>query len=96
MMSFIAKLYIKEGREEEFEELQIKLAKLTYEQEPDTLVYDLLKHRDEPRCYVVYSSFKDEAVFETHQASSFHDDLVPPIMDCLEGEMELQLFDGVG
>lgn len=95
MMAFIARLVVKAGKEKEFEDLQKKLYDLTHEHEPDTLVYDFLKHRDEPRTYVVYSTFKDEAAFETHQASAFHDDLVPPILECLAEEMDLQFFDGV-
>ena len=95
MMAFIARLVVREGREQEFEELQKKLSDLTHEHEPDTLTYDFIRHREEPRTYVVYSSFKDEAAFQTHQESSFHDDLVPPILDCLAEEMDLQFFDGV-
>jgi hypothetical protein len=41
----------------------------------------------------VYGRFKDEAAFQTHQGSSFHDVLVPPIMACVDGEMDLQLYD---
>ena len=37
--------------------------------------------------------FKDEAAFQDHQTSPFHDRLVPPIMACVEGEMDLQLCD---
>jgi quinol monooxygenase YgiN len=95
MMAFIARLVVKAGKEKEFEDLQKKLHALTHEHEPGTLVYDFLKHREEPRTYVVYSTFKDEAAFQAHQESSFHDDLVPPILECLAEEMDLQFFDGV-
>jgi quinol monooxygenase YgiN len=42
---------------------------------------------------VVYARFADEAAFQAHQSSSFHDTLVPPIMACVEGDMDLQLLD---
>ena len=61
--------------------------------EPDTLVYDVVKSRNKPRTYVVYGRFKDEAAFQVHQASNFHDRLVPPIMACVEGDMDLQMLD---
>ncbi|RMF08885.1 MAG: antibiotic biosynthesis monooxygenase [Alphaproteobacteria bacterium] len=93
MTAFIARLRVKPEREQEFIDLQQKLARLTWEHEPDTLVYDMIKSRDEPHTYVVIATFKDEQAFQTHQNSSFHDELVPPILDCLASDMELELFD---
>lgn len=91
--TFIATLVVKAGREAEFERLQKELSEFTHQTEPDTLVYDVIKHRQRPRTYVVYGRFKDEQSFQVHQASPPHDRLVPPILDCVEGEMDLQLFD---
>lgn len=91
--TFIATLVIKSGKEQEFERLQKELSKLTHASEPDTLVYDVIKSRSKPRTYVVYGRFKDEAAFQVHQASGFHERLVPPIMACVEGDMDLQLCD---
>jgi quinol monooxygenase YgiN len=91
--TFIATLGIKQGKETEFERLQKELSELTHANEPGTLVYDVIKSRDQPRTYVVYARFKDEAAFQTHQASPFHDRLVPPIMACVEGDMDLKMLD---
>jgi len=91
--TFIATLVIKPGKEIEFERLQKELSELTHAGEPGTLVYDVIKNRNKPRTYVVYGRFKDEAAFQVHQASPFHDRLVPPIMACVEGDMDLQLLD---
>jgi quinol monooxygenase YgiN len=41
----------------------------------------------------VYGRFKDEAAFQAHQASPFHDRLVPPILACVDGDMDLQMAD---
>jgi quinol monooxygenase YgiN len=90
---FIATLLVKAGKETEFERLQKELSDLTHAQEPGTLVYDVIKSRGKDRTYVVYSRFKDEAAYQAHQASSFHDELVPPIMACVEGDMDLQFYD---
>ncbi len=95
MMAFIARLVVKPEKAAEFEALQVKLKALTQEHEPDTLVYDFIRHREHPNTYVVYSSFRDEEAFQAHQESSFHDDLVPPILACLAEDMDLQFFDGV-
>jgi quinol monooxygenase YgiN len=91
--TFIATLGIKAGKETEFERLQKELSELTHANEPGTLVYDVIKSRDQPRTYVVYARFKDEAAFQAHQASPFHDRLVPPIMACVEGDMDLKMLD---
>lgn len=91
--TFIATLAVKDGREAEFESLQKELSELTHANEPGTLVYDVIKSRTKPRTYVVYGRFKNEAAFEAHQSSPFHDRLVPPIMACVEGDMDLQLGD---
>lgn len=42
---------------------------------------------------ISFSRFRDEAAFETHQQSTFHDDLVAPILEALAEEMDLQFFD---
>lgn len=91
--TFIATLVIKAGKEAQFERLQKELSELTHAHEPGTLVYDILKSRTKERTYVVYGRFADEAAFQVHQASPFHDRLVPPIMECVEGGMDLHMLD---
>ena len=91
--TFIATLAVKAGKEAEFERLQKELSELTHAAEPGTLVYDVIKSRSKPRTYVVYGRFADDAAFQAHQASSFHERLVPPIMACVDGEMDLQMCD---
>ncbi len=93
-MSFVATLVVKAGREKEFEDLQRELAGLAKTQEPDLLTYDVIKQRETERTYVVYAAFKDQAAFDHHMQIDFHDRLVPPILDCLDEEMDLKLFDG--
>ncbi len=95
MTVFIATLTVKNEKASDFETLQTELSKLTHEQEPDTFVYDVIKHREKPGTYVVYARFKDEAAFDHHMQTEFHDRLVPPIMECLDGEMVLEFFDHV-
>lgn len=91
--TFIATLKVKPEREAEFEALQAELSALTHEAEPGTLVYDVIKDRERQHTYIVYARFSDEAAFQLHQASGFHDRLVPPILACVDGEMDLRLFD---
>lgn len=96
MMAFLAKLVIKPGARLAFEKAQIELRKLTYEHEPDTLMYEFLQSRDDENTYLVFAKFKNHEAFEYHQKTEFHDRLVPPIMEALSEEMELTFYDGVG
>ena len=96
MSTFIARLVVKAGKEAEFERLQRELSQLTHAQEPDTFVYDVLRHSEQPRTYVVYARFKDEAAFQYHQATPFHERLVPPIVECLEKPFDIEFFEHVG
>lgn len=96
MVAFIAKLNIKPGREAEFERLQTELSNIAHAEEPGLIVYDVIRHASEPRTYVVYARFADRQAFEFHQGADFHERLVPPILDCVDGEMDLQFYDWVG
>lgn len=93
--TFIATLIVKPGMESRFESLQRELSELTHAGEPDTVVYDVIRHRTRPSTYIVYGRFRDEQAFKTHQASPFHDRLVPPILESLAQEMDLQFFDWI-
>ena len=95
MTAFIATLRIKPGQEAEFERLQQELSDLTHANEPDTLVYDIIRSRDTPDMYVVYARFKDEAAFQLHQGTAFHERHVPPILATVAGEMDLKFYDFV-
>lgn len=93
MTAFIATLVAKPGKESDLERLETELSELTHENEPDTLVYDVLRHREKPNTYVVYARFRDEDAFQKHQTTEFHERLVPPILDCLAGEFEIDFYD---
>ncbi len=92
---FIATLNVAEGREADFERLQTELSEISHDKEPGLLVYDVVRHAEERSRYIVYARFRDREAFEFHQEAEFHHRLVPPILDCVDGEMDLQFFDFV-
>ena len=96
MVVFIATLNIKAGSEAEFERLQKELSEISHAEEPGLIVYDVIRHVSQENTYVVYARFADRQAFEFHQGADFHERLVPPILDCVEGAMDLQFFDWVG
>ena len=95
MIVFIATLQVAKGQEADFERLQTELSKLAHSSEPGLLVYDVIRHTENPSTYVVYARFKDQAAFEFHQEADFHQRLVLLILDRVEGEMDLQFFEWV-
>lgn len=95
MIIFIATLVVKEGQGAEFERLQSELSELAHKHEPDTVVYDVLRHQDQANTYVVYARFKDQAAFELHQGTDFHQRLVPIILETLGAEMKLDFYEFV-
>ena len=92
-IAFIAKLTVKPEQAAKLEKLQKKLSDTTHDTEPDTLVYDFIRHRDNANIYVVYARFKDEAAFQLHQQAPTHEKLVPPILEALAEEMDLQFYE---
>jgi quinol monooxygenase YgiN len=95
MVVFIATLHVAKGKEADFERLQTELSEISHAREPGLVVYDVIRHAEKKGTYVVYARFKDQAAFDFHQEADFHHRLVPPILECVEGEMDLQFFEWV-
>ena len=85
MMTFIARMKIKEGKEDDFVELARRLTKEVHAKEPDTLRYEFFKLDDEPRGYAVLEQFTDEAAEEAHRDTPHFHELAPPLIECLDG-----------
>ena len=96
MTAFVAKLVIKPERRADFERWQTELRDLTHRFEPETPVYELIRSRDDPNVYLCVATFTDDAAFDHHMKTEFHDRLVPGILDCLAKEMDLAFYDIVG
>ena len=92
-IAFIAKLVVQSDKADELEQLQKKLSDITHDTEPDTLIYDFIRHRDQANTYVVYARFKDDAAFQLHQDAPTHEELVPLILETLAEEMDLQFYE---
>ena len=84
-VSFLARMIVKEGREEEFIRLSRDLEEKVHANEPDTLYYRFFRLR-EPRQYAVMESFTDEAAEELHMNSTYLNEIAPSLLDCMEGD----------
>ncbi len=94
--SFIAQLRAKPGRADELARLQTELKSLVFKHEPDARVYELFRSETDPNLFVVVATFQDDAAFDTHMAIDFHERLVPPILDCVDGEMQIEYYRSLG
>jgi len=90
--SFIAQLRAKPEKRDELIALQAELKALVRAQEPDALVYELLQSDDDPDLFQVVATFRDDAAFDHHMQIDFHDRLVPPILACVDGEMQIAFY----
>lgn len=85
MMTFLATMKVKAGREQDFVRLAKTLTEKVRANEPETLAYEFYKLRDEARGYAVYERFSSEAAEQAHQNTPHFAELAPDLLDCLDG-----------
>jgi quinol monooxygenase YgiN len=69
VLSVIATLRVKEGKEEETRAFLKELASGVRENEPETVAYVCHQRKDDPRSFIVYEKYKSEEAFRTHGAN---------------------------
>ena len=84
-ISFLARMTVKSGREEEFLRLARNLEEKVRANEPDTLYYRFFRLREAGQ-FAVMESFANEAAEEKHMNSDYLAETAPPLLDCLEGD----------
>ncbi len=85
MMTFLAKMTVKEGREDDFVRLAKALTEKVHANEPETLAYEFYKLCDEERGYAVYEKFSSEAAEQAHQNTPHFAEIAPDLIDCIDG-----------
>lgn len=90
--SFVARLRTRPEKRAELIALQTELKSLVFVHEPDALVYELFQSDEDPDLFLCVATFRDDAAFDTHMAIDFHERLVPPVLDCLAEEMQLDFY----
>ncbi len=85
MMTFLAKMTVKEGKEDDFVRLAKELTEKVRANEPETVAYQFFKLRDEERGYAVYEQFTSEEAEEAHQNTEYFKEIAPPLIECLDG-----------
>jgi (4S)-4-hydroxy-5-phosphonooxypentane-2,3-dione isomerase len=90
-LTFISRMTVKPGREEEFVRVCTKLTgKVIANEKP--IYYEFFKLR-EPRRYAVLESFASEEAEHAHMATPWLAEHAPAIIDCIDGTWEREYLD---
>ena len=93
MMTFLARMKVKEGKEEDFVRLAKALTEKVNANEPETTAYEFFKLREEPRAYAVYEQFTSEAAEEDHRNTSQFLEMAPALIECIDGTYVREFLD---
>lgn len=93
MMTFLARMKIKKGKEADFVALARKLTAEVQAKEPETLAYEFFKLRDDPMAYAVYEQFANEQAEEAHRNTPHFKALAPDLIECIDGTYVREFLD---
>jgi autoinducer 2-degrading protein len=93
MMTFLARMKIKEGKEADFIRLASALTEKVRANEPETTAYEFFKLRDEPLGYAVFERFTGEAAEEAHRNTPHFLEIAPDLIECIDGTYVREFLD---
>ena len=93
MMTFLARMKIKEGKQADFIRLANTLAEKVRANEPETTAYEFFKLRDEPLGYAVYEQFTSEEAEEAHRNTLHFQEIAPDLIECIDGTYVREFLD---
>ena len=93
MMTFLARMKVKKGKEAEFVRLAQALTKEVRAHEPETTAYEFFKLRDDPLGYAVYEQFLSEAAEEAHRNTPHFNRIAPDLVKCIDGTYVREFLD---
>ena len=93
-ITFIARMTVRPDKQSEFVALCRELVTKVRAGEPDVLIYDFFKLREENR-FAVLESFPNEAVEHRHMNSALLAEFAPRISACLDGTWVREFLDDI-
>ena len=93
MLTFVARMKVKEGKEQDFIRLAKELTEEVLAKEPETKTYQFYRLREEERGYAVIEAFTDDAAEEAHRDTPHFHRLAPDLIDCLDGTYVREYLD---
>jgi quinol monooxygenase YgiN len=91
-ITFLSRMTVKPGREEEFVRICKELTAKVKANEPDLVYYEFFKLR-EPRRYAVLESFPSEEAEHAHMGTPWLAAAGPGIVACLDGTWVREYLD---
>jgi (4S)-4-hydroxy-5-phosphonooxypentane-2,3-dione isomerase len=91
-ITFISRMTVKAGREQDFVDACNELTAKVKANEPGVIYFEFFKLR-EPRRYAVLESFPNEDLEHAHMNSPWLAAVVPRIVDCVDGTWEREYLD---
>lgn len=92
MMSLVAKLTIKEGKEQDFIDAMKDVVPAVRE-EPGNNAYIMNRSKDNPRMFVFYEEYTDQAAFDAHRKHL--GELGVDLGAILDGAPALEIYDKI-
>ncbi len=83
MIAITAKMMVKPGCEEKFEQAMLNLVSAVNKNEPDNFLYELCK--DDDGQYLVMELYKDDAAVQAHRAADHVRDAGPSFKGLMSG-----------
>lgn len=93
IVSFLSRMKVHADKEAQFIEVCTRLTEKVLAHEPECLYFRFYKQRDEPLGYAVFESFLTEEAEHAHQQTDYFLEVVPAIMECIDGEYVREYLD---
>lgn len=90
--TFIARMKIFPDKEAQFIDACERMEAAVAAHEPNTLIYKFYRLRA-PNAFAVIESFKSETDDEAHQQAAHFLEIVPDMMECIDGGYEREYLD---
>ena len=96
MIAILMTVHVKPGKAEHFVELITQLRRDVHANEPDTLVFEILRDRGDANCFHFVEVFADEAAKERHANMPYHLAMSDEGWACLDGDPVIRECDPLG
>jgi quinol monooxygenase YgiN len=93
MFRMLIRLKVLEHKVAEFEALVSELVSNIHANEPDPKIYEVRRVAEQPRTYVYFIEFKDQAANDAYANAPYHRNAAPAIMACLDGDPVYEMLE---
>lgn len=94
MIGQMIRLQVQDGKESEFERLVAQLMRDVVSHEPGS-IYEVRRVRSEPRTYVYFISFPNQAAFDRYMDADYHTQMSPLAVAMLDGDPVFEELDPI-